>query len=53
MFFSTSTVILIVSSISLYFGIILKKHINERVYLKIIKALLFTLAAVLLIQVSV
>ena len=50
---STSTVMLIVSSIGLYVGISLKKNINERVYRKIIRALLFTLAAVLLIQVSV
>ena len=50
---STSTVMLIVSSIGLYVGIALKKKINEGVYRKIIRALLFTLAAVLLIQVSV
>ena len=50
---STSTVILIVSSIGLYVGIALKKKINEKVYQKIIKTLLFTLAAVLIIQVSV
>ena len=50
---STSTIMLVVSSISLYVGIELKKKINEKVYQKIIRALLFTLAAVLLIQVSV
>jgi len=50
---STSAVMLIVSSIGLYVGIILKKKINEVVYRKIIRALLFTLAAVLIIQVSV
>ena len=50
---STSTVMLIVCSIGLYVGIVLKKKINERFYQKIIRALLFTLAAVLLIQVSV
>jgi uncharacterized membrane protein YfcA len=44
---------LIVSSIGLYVGIALKKKINEKFYQKIIRALLFTLAAVLLIQVSV
>jgi uncharacterized membrane protein YfcA len=50
---STSAVMLIVSSIGLYVGIALKKKINEVVYRKIIRALLFTLAAVLIIQVSV
>lgn len=50
---STSSVMLIVSSIGLYVGIALKKKINEKFYQKIIRALLFTLAAVLLIQVSV
>jgi putative Ca2+/H+ antiporter (TMEM165/GDT1 family) len=44
---------LIVSSIALYVGIALKKKINEKVYQKIIKELLFTLATVLIIQVSV
>jgi len=37
----------------LYVGIALKKKINEKFYQKIIRALLFTLAAVLLIQVLV
>ena len=50
---STSAVMLIVSSIGLYVGIALKKKINEVVYRKIIRALLFTLAAILIIQVSV
>ena len=50
---STSAVMLIVSSIGLYVGIVLKKKINEGGYRKIIRALLFTLSAVLLIQVSV
>ena len=50
---STSTVMLIVCSIGLYVGIVLKKKINEIIYKKIIRAFLFTLAAVLLIQVSV
>ena len=50
---STSAVMLIVSSIGLYVGIALKKKINEIVYQKIIKELLFTLATVLIIQVSV
>ena len=50
---STSTVMLIVSSIGLYVVIALNKKINERVYQKIIRVLLFTLAAVLIIQVSV
>jgi uncharacterized transporter YbjL len=50
---STSTIMLFVSSIGLYVGIALKKKINEKVYQKIIRALLFTLATVLLIQVSV
>ena len=50
---STSIIMLVVSSIGLYVGIALKKKINEKVYQKIIKALLFTLAAVLIIQVSV
>ena len=50
---STSTAMLIVSSIALYVGIALKKKINEKVYQKIIKELLFTLATVLIIQVSV
>ena len=50
---STSTAMLIVSSIALYVGIALKKKINEKVDQKIIKELLFTLATVLIIQVSV
>ena len=39
---STSTVIRIVSSIGSYVRIVLKKKINEKVYQKIIKALLIT-----------
>ena len=50
---STSSMMLIVSSIALYVGIAVKKKINERVYQKIIRTLLFTLATVLLIQVLV
>jgi len=50
---STSSMMLIVSSIALYVGIAVKKKINERVYQKIIRTLLFTLATVLLIQVLI
>ena len=50
---STSSVMLFVTSFALYVGIAIKKKINESVYQKIIRALLFTLAVVLLIQVLI
>jgi len=50
---STSSIMLLVTSLALYVGIAVKKKIQLRVYQKILRALLFTLAAVLLIQVSV
>jgi uncharacterized membrane protein YfcA len=49
---STSTAMLIVVSFALYAGIALKKKINTSVYKKVLRALLLTLAVILLVQIA-
>ena len=50
---SISSVMLIVTVLALYVGISVRKKIEIKVYQKILRTLLFTLALVLLIQVSI
>ena len=51
--FSTSSAMLLVTSFALYGGIAVRKKIKGKAYKKILRLLLFLLAIILLIQVSI